>query len=99
MNMRKDAPITAELESDTKESRISPIRPPGVEELAQRVKQALCDRGYCALLDVRVSVCEEAVLLEGLVRSYYLKQLAQETALAVDGVNAVRNELVVVRDG
>lgn len=65
--------------------------------LAERVRDAILAKGYSALKLVRITVDDQSIVLHGPVRSYYLKQVAQETALAVEGVVAVRNEVEVVR--
>jgi len=65
--------------------------------LAERVERALRATGYGALRAVRVSVNARVVILGGRVSSYYLKQLAQATALAVPGAQQIRNDLDVVQ--
>jgi len=65
--------------------------------LAERVERALRATGYGVLRTVRVSVNARVVILEGRVSSYYLKQVAQETALAVPGAHQIRNDLDVVQ--
>jgi osmotically-inducible protein OsmY len=65
--------------------------------LAERVEQALRATGYPSLRAVKVSVCGGLVILQGRVPSYYLKQLAQATALDVPGVGELRNDVEVVR--
>ena len=65
--------------------------------LAERIKGALDATGHGSLRGVEITVRAGAVLLEGRVPSYFLKQLAQETALAVPGAHQVRNDLEVVR--
>jgi hypothetical protein len=62
---------------------------------AERVAEALRRTGYSALTRIDVSVRTGAVLLEGRVTSYHLKQLAQETVRQVFGEAAIRNELEV----
>jgi len=65
--------------------------------LAERIERALRATGYGALRTVRVSVNAGVVLLGGRVSSYYLKQVAQATALAVAGAHQIRNGLDVVQ--
>ena len=65
--------------------------PPVVLAVQRRLMQA----GRPELRRVRVTAGPEGVRLQGRVPSYYLKQLAQASALAVEGVTAVRNELAV----
>ncbi len=65
--------------------------------LAERVERALRTTGYGALRTVRVSVNTRVVILGGRVSSYYLKQVAQATALAVPGAHQIRNDLDVVQ--
>lgn len=76
----------------------TPLLRPNLEDrhLAERVERALRARGYWTLFAVRVLVDARVVILEGKVGSFFLKQLAQETALAVPGAHQIRNELDVV---
>lgn len=67
------------------------------QRLAERVENALRTTGYGALHTVRVSVHARVIILEGRVSSYYLKQIAQATALAIPGAHQIRNGLDVVR--
>ena len=63
--------------------------------LAERVAHALRRTGYSALSAIDVSVRAGAVILQGRVASYHLKQVAQETARQVFGGLIIRNELKV----
>jgi osmotically-inducible protein OsmY len=63
--------------------------------LAERVMRALREIGYPALRSVTVVVSEGVVTLDGLVHSYYLKQLAQEVAMRIVGKRVLSNELKV----
>jgi osmotically-inducible protein OsmY len=65
--------------------------------LAERVERALRATGYGPLRGIAVSVRARLVILGGRVPSYYLKQVAQTTALAVEGARQVRNDLDVAR--
>lgn len=65
--------------------------------LAERVEHALCATGYGSLRAVAVSVSDRVVMLLGRVPSYHLKQIAQETVLAVPGAHQIHNGLEVVR--
>jgi osmotically-inducible protein OsmY len=71
----------------------------GLEDLhlAERVERALSATGYAPLRGIAVTVQGRMVMLTGRVPSYYLKQLAQATALAVPGAKQVRNDLEVGR--
>jgi osmotically-inducible protein OsmY len=64
--------------------------------LAERVERALRASGYRALRDVDVTVHARLIILDGRVPSYYLKQVAQATALAVPGARHVHNGLDVI---
>ena len=64
--------------------------------LAERIERALHTSGYGALRDVEVVVNARIVRLVGRVPSYYLKQLAQVTALAVPGIHQFHNDLNVI---
>ena len=65
--------------------------------LAERVARALSGTGHGPLRGIAVTVRAREVTLEGRVPSYYLKQLAQASALAVPGAHRVRNDLDVGR--
>jgi osmotically-inducible protein OsmY len=64
-------------------------------DLAERVERALQATGYGSLRGIKVTVRARYVVLGGRVPSYYLKQVAQTTALTVPGVHHVRNDLDV----
>jgi osmotically-inducible protein OsmY len=76
-----------------------PTRSPASDDrqLAERVERALRATGYGSLTEVAVAVHVRLVVPGGRVPSYYLKQVAQATALSVAGVERVRNDLKVVR--
>jgi hypothetical protein len=66
-------------------------------DLAERVERALRATGYGPLRGIKVTVRARYVILGGRVPSYYLKQVAQTTALTVPGAHHVRNDLDVAR--
>jgi osmotically-inducible protein OsmY len=65
--------------------------------LAERVERALGATGHGPLRGIQVAVHAGLIILGGRVPSYYLKQVAQATALAVPGARHVRNDLDVGR--
>jgi osmotically-inducible protein OsmY len=65
--------------------------------LAERGERALRATGYAPLRGVKVTALGQMVILGGRVPSYYLKQVAQATALSLPGVGQVRNDLEVGR--
>lgn len=81
------------------ETDISQVRSQRLEDLrlAERIERALRATGHRSLRAVAVAVCARVVILGGRVPSYYLKQLAQATALAVPGAHHIRNDLHVVQ--
>ena len=68
-------------------------------DLAKCVERALRATGYGSLRGIKVTVRARDVILGGRVPSYYLKQVAQTTALTVPGARHVRNDLDVARPG
>jgi osmotically-inducible protein OsmY len=46
--------------------------------------------------DLRVEFDQRDVIIRGAVRSYYQKQIAQESVRRITGIGAIRNELEVV---
>jgi len=85
-------------EKNTAEATV-PLLTQGLEDLhlAERVERALCATGYGALRGIEVSVRARLVTLVGRVPSFYLKQIAQERALAVPGTHQIHNGLEVVQ--
>ena len=70
----------------------STCRPP----IVQLVEQQLRRSGYGQLSSLDVSEFEPGcVRIEGSVRSYYMKQVAQEMAMSVPGVELVENRINV----
>jgi osmotically-inducible protein OsmY len=68
-------------------------------DLAMRIERALHAIGYAPLRAIQVAVCAGVVNLQGQVSSFYMKQLAQAVALAVPGVQHLRNDLNVIVPG
>ena len=66
---------------------------------AERVLRALRAVGYGPLRRIEVTVRAGVIILQGRVPSYYMKQIAQATALAVPGTDQLRNDLEVGRPG
>lgn len=64
--------------------------------LADAALAALHRTGHGWLRRIVVEIDGGAIVLRGQVPSYYLKQLAQVTVLAVPGVEVVRNDLQVI---
>lgn len=75
--------------------RIVTSRPTGDDSLLRQLRSALRDSGYAALDRVDCRVDEGDVVLSGRLSSYYLKQLAQETALRTMRLGRVRNHIHV----
>lgn len=68
---------------------------PNPSPLPAAVRGALERTGHTSLRRVEVSYSAGVIVLRGAVPSFYLKQLAQGTVMAVVGVVPVRNELEV----
>ena len=64
-------------------------------QLALRVAGVLERNPYLAHRNLRCEAAEGRVVLRGIVRSYYQKQMAQEMLKGVDGVNEIENQLEV----
>lgn len=60
------------------------------------VECALARSSYLAGRNLRFEVHEDGVVLRGVVRSYYQKQLVQESLKAISGVPQITNEIEVV---
>jgi osmotically-inducible protein OsmY len=68
-----------------------------VRPLADRVDSAILGNPHLMGLTVRIETRAGRVVLNGVVRSYYQKQIAQEVVRAVEGVKQVDNQLRVDR--
>jgi hypothetical protein len=93
-------PAREHIDEEKKAFRATaPVPGPSLEDhcLTERVERALRATGYGALHTVRVSVDARVIILQGRVSSYYMKQIAQATALAIPGAHQIRNGLDVVR--
>ena len=64
--------------------------------LVERIERALHATGYGVLRDIEVFVNARIVRLVGRVPSYYMKQIAQVTALATPGTHQILNDLDVI---
>ena len=64
--------------------------------LRDLVESALARSSYLAGKNLRFEVHNESVTLRGVVRSYYHKQLAQESLKSIEGVRLISNEIEVV---
>ena len=70
-------------------------RPHHHQAIQAAVQEALHLAGYGELRRVQVECDGESVTISGRVPTYYLKQLAQNIALDVPGIEHIRNELDV----
>lgn len=81
---------------DTPTRRIMTDGPVDLEPSVAAARQALAATPYAWLQRVEVVADGGRVVLRGNVPSFYLKQLAQVTVLALPDVPGLRNELRVV---
>ncbi len=65
------------------------------EEIVQSTLKKLRSRGYNGLQSISCEHHEGMLVLRGCVPSYFLKQLAQEVAHKIPGVNMVVNSVSV----
>ena len=65
--------------------------------MAERITRALRQTGYTALGEIKVAIHRRDVRLSGQIPTYYLKQIAQTTVLAIPGVQHIDNDLEVSR--
>jgi osmotically-inducible protein OsmY len=63
--------------------------------LLEQVQGALSRSPYISARDLRVEAREGVIRLEGAVRSFFHKQMAQETIRRLDGVERIENCLQV----
>lgn len=65
--------------------------------IVSKVRESFRTCGHLSLRKLHVTVKARTVMLHGNVPSYYLKQLAQTVAGAVEGVTHVVNNTIVCR--
>ncbi|QDT91559.1 BON domain protein [Gimesia algae] len=75
------------------ENRLPPPHPEN--QLVVQITRVLRSTGYADLSQIRVSVEQGDVLLEGQIPTYFLKQVAQAQVLPLEEVKFVSNNLVV----
>lgn len=66
-------------------------------DLILRVHFVLSRNPYLGRSEIQCEVIDANVVLTGRVRSYYQKQMAQESIRIIEGIKRIRNELAVVR--
>ena len=64
-------------------------------ELLDRVSSVLEQSPYVPHRKLRFEACEDRLILRGTVRSWYQKQMAQETLRGVEGIGEIENQLEV----
>ena len=79
-------PNTAPQSSDSNSTALS---------LEDRVRLSFEQMGYPQLNAIKCTADGDRMLLTGVLRSYYLKQVAQSVAVKIPGVREVRNEIEV----
>ncbi len=65
-------------------------------DLRETVELALARSLYLSGKNLRFEVHEDGLVLRGVVRSYYQKQLAQESLKSISGIPRIHNEIEVV---
>lgn len=60
------------------------------------VETALSRSAHLSGKNLRIEIHEEEIVIRGVVRSYYQKQLAQESVKSIEGVGRIMNEIEVV---
>jgi osmotically-inducible protein OsmY len=68
----------------------------GRSELQKIVETVLARSTNFAGRNLRFEVQEDGLVLRGVVRSYYHKQLAQESLKSISGIPRIQNEIEVV---
>jgi osmotically-inducible protein OsmY len=63
--------------------------------LNERVDAAIQTSPYLAGQQLRFEAADGRVVLKGVVRSYFQKQMAQETLRRIDGIVFIENDLEV----
>lgn len=72
------------------------VHPP--ESLSDRIHLVLSTSPFLRGREVRFALNDSEVVLSGRVRSYFQKQMAQESLRGLEGLGTVRNEIAVDRN-
>lgn len=64
--------------------------------LRDLVHTTLARSSYFMGTNLEVEIDDEQIVLKGVVRTYYQKQVAQESIRTIQGVKNIRNELQVL---
>ena len=67
-------------------------------DLRSRVHFVLAHNPFLGGRDIRCEIVDDDVVLKGCVRTYYQKQMAQESLRKVRGIKRITNELAVVQN-
>jgi hypothetical protein len=89
-------PLTTELNGMI--SNCTDMGRPALHDLSHRVKLTLTRSSYPALAALDVSERQGVIVISGRLPSYYMKQIAQTIAGAVDGVRRLENNVLVLRE-
>jgi hypothetical protein len=74
----------------------SAIVPSSVDvRLKALARKALASSGYASISTLECQVCDGVVILRGVVNSYYLKQVAQESVRRIGPVDRIENRVRV----
>ena len=65
-------------------------------QLRELVERELARNAYVGSRDLRIEIDKADVVLKGIVRSYYQKQIAQESLRSISGIGQIHNELTVI---
>jgi len=76
-------------------TQILELHPAETCDLHHRVSKALARNPYLNRRRVRAEAANGRVRLEGVVTSYYQKQMAQEMLKSVDGIDEIDNRIEV----
>lgn len=64
--------------------------------LKQQVGRAILHSPYFSGRRLRFETVDDQVILEGVVSTYFQKQMAQETVLRIDGIRQIENRIEVL---
>jgi hypothetical protein len=67
----------------------------GSNDLVRRVEAHICSRLIGRVKDLRVLLCEGGLILQGLTRTYYAKQLGQQAVCEATTLPIFANEIQV----
>ena len=75
------------------------FQPDAPHSLRDLIESTLARHSMLSGRTILIDLADSEIVLKGVVRSYYQKQVAQESVRSMDGTRSIRNEIEVMSIG